>query len=132
MAIKIYQTTIDAANEEKNRIVSIMKELNLQGRKDPAIFDYLNKSYEIQEDIVKKSNESKEEQESILKPLHITFARKCIKEHSRLLTLLPPMTIALRNELDNAGNSEIFINALNESIQRMNITFDKMFTNEEA
>ncbi|CAC9651318.1 hypothetical protein, partial [uncultured Gammaproteobacteria bacterium] len=43
-AIEIYQTTIDTANEEKNRIVSIMKEYNLQGRNDPAAFDYLNAS----------------------------------------------------------------------------------------
>ena len=126
-AIEIYQSTIDAANNEKNRIVSIMKELNLQGRNDPATFDYLNNSYDSQENIVHKSTDNKEGEEEILKPLHIKFAKKCISEHGRLLSLLPPMTIALRNELDNDGESQIFIDALNESIQRMKISFDSLF-----
>jgi len=126
-AIEIYQSTINAANEEKNRIVSIMKEYNLQGRNDPAAFDYLNTSYEAQEKIVQQNTERKEEQVAILKPLHIEFAKKCISEHGRLLSLLPPMTIALRNELDNDGNSQVFIDALNESIERMKIAFNGLF-----
>ncbi|MFT6908213.1 MAG: hypothetical protein ACJAS1_004907, partial [Oleiphilaceae bacterium] len=40
-AIEIYQSTIDTANNEKNRIITIMQELNLQGRKDVATFDFL-------------------------------------------------------------------------------------------
>jgi len=46
-AIEIYQATIDSAKKEKDRIISIMKELNLQGHNNQATFDYLNKSYEI-------------------------------------------------------------------------------------
>ncbi len=126
-AIEIYQSTIDTANNEKNRIITIMQELNLQGRKDAATFDYLNKSYDIQEGIVSKSMKSKEEQETLLKPLHLEFAKKCIAEHGRLLSLLPPMTIALRNELDNDGDSQVFIDALNDNIQKMNKAFDSIF-----
>lgn len=130
-AIEIYQSMIDNANDEKNRIVSIMKEFNLQGRTEPVIFDYLKQDYDIQEKIVISSTENKEEQVSILKPMHIEYARKCMSEHSRLLSLLPPMTIALRNELDNDGNTEIFVNALNENIQRMNAAYNKIFTDND-
>jgi hypothetical protein len=131
-AIAIYQSMIDKANDEKNRIVSIMKEFNLQSRNDPATFDFLKQNYESQDNLIKRSTESKEQQESILKPLHLKFARKCLSEHSRLLSLLPPMTIALRDELDNDGNSEAFVNALSENIQRMNAAYDKMFPNNPA
>lgn len=126
-AIEIYQKIVDSANAEKNRILSMMKEFNLQGRNDKQTFDYLNNSYKLQEDIIKNSTKSINEQESILKPLHINYSKKCIKEHGRLLSLLPPMTIALRNELDNDGDSEVFINALNSNILRMNSAFDKLF-----
>ena len=125
-AIEIYQSTIDSANNEKDRIISIMKELNLQGHNNQATFDYLNKSYETQESIVNRSTASLDEQESILQPLYMDFAKKCISEHSRLLSLLPPMTIALRAELENDQNSQTFVDALNDNIKRMNVAFDSL------
>jgi len=131
-AIEIFQSTIDSANDEKDRIISIMKELNLQGHNNQATFDYLNKNYEIQEDIVKRSKVSLEEQQSILDPLFQTFAKKCLSEHSRLLSLLPPMAIALRSELENDQNSQIFVDALNENIERMNLAFNSLFERKEA
>jgi|TARA_R110002050_G_scaffold255376_1_gene394068 predicted transcriptional regulator len=128
-AIEIYQSIIDTANSEKDRIVSIMKEFNLQGKVDTSIFDYLNNNYELQENIIQENTKSKEEQERILEPLHVEFAKKCISEHGRLLSLLPPMTIALRKELNNDGDSQVFVEALNNNIQRMKIAFDGIFIN---
>ncbi len=131
-AIEIYGSTIDKANNEKDRLISIMKELNLQGRNDPATFDYLNKSYETQEGIVQRSTASLKEQKGILEPLYLEFAKKCMSEHGRLLSLLPPMTIALRGELGNDQDSQVFIDALNSNIERMNSAFDSLFVRKEA
>jgi hypothetical protein len=131
-ASEIYQTYVDSANAEKDRVISILKELSLQGRKDPAIFDYLNETYEVQEGIVQKNTKSKEEQLSTLAPLHISFTKKCLSEHSRLLSMLPPMTIALRKELENDEDSQIFIDALNHNINRMNNVFDNLLASSEA
>jgi len=131
-AIRIYQGTIDSANAEKNRIVSMMKEFNLQGRNDAHLFDHLNKSYDFHDEAVKENTESKSRQESKLKPLHLDFAKKCIDEHSRLLSLLPPMTIALRKELDNDEDSDIFVKALNSNVSRMRTAFGDVFKKAEA
>jgi hypothetical protein len=131
-AIEIYQSTINSATNEKDRIISIMKELNLQGRNNQATFDYLNKSYDTQDAIVKRSSESLEKQKSILEPLHLVFAKKCMSDHGRLLSLLPPMTIALRGELENDQDSKVFVDALNENIQRINIAFDSLFDSKES
>ncbi|CAC9597626.1 hypothetical protein BPUTSESOX_2127 [uncultured Gammaproteobacteria bacterium] len=130
--IEIYQSTINSAENEKDRIISIMKELNLQDHNNQATFDYLNKSYDVQESIVKRSTGSLEEQESILEPLHLLFAKKCMNDHGRLLSLLPPMAIALRGELENDQDSKVFIDALNDNIQRMNVAFDSLFESNEA
>lgn len=125
-AIEIYDSTIDAANNEKNRIVSMMQELKLQGRNDPETFDYLNNCYATQNKIVEESTQSKEEQEKQLEPLHKAFMKKCISDHSRLLSMLPPMTIALRSELGNDENAQLFVNSLDSSIKRMNKAFDRL------
>jgi len=131
-AIEIYQSTIATANAEKNRILLMMKEFNFQGRKDPNTFDYLSKSYETQENIVVSSTTAMEKQKAILGPLNINYARQCIKEHGRLLSLLPPMTIALRKELDNDGDSDVFVTALNNNISRMNKAFGGLFNEAET
>ena len=55
--------------------------------------------------------------------------KKCIQEHSRLLTLITPMTIAVRDELGNDGDSKVFVDALNSNISRMNIAYGKLFEN---
>lgn len=131
-AISIYQATIDSANNEKNRILSMMKEFNFQGRNDKATFDYLNKSYGIQENIVNKNEESLNVQSDILKDLHMKYIKKCIQEHGKLLLKLPDMTVALRNELDNDDNSGVFAEALTENIERMNAAFDGLFKENDA
>lgn len=126
-AIETFQSTIASADAEKSRIISLVKEFNLEGRSDQSRFEYLNKSYDSQNSIVNEISTLKKQQESILKKLHLEFSRKCISEHSRLLSLLPPMTIALRTELGNNGESDVFISALNKNILRMNSAFDKLF-----
>lgn len=125
-AIEIYQETIDQANAEKNRIVSIMKELNLQGRRDENTFDFLNRSYETQEEIIKVNYTAQAEQKEILKELYIEFCKNCISVHGKLLLQLPPMTIAIRRELDNDKDSEIFQEAINESVKRMKKSFEQL------
>lgn len=130
-AIEIYQTMINKANEEKNRILSMMQEYNLQGRTDTQSFNLMDENYKFQEKIVNESTANIEKQKLELKPLHMSFAQKCIKEHSRMQSLLPPMTIALRAELENNDKSDIFIKALNENITRMNIAFTKLFEHNE-
>jgi hypothetical protein len=125
-AVDIYQDTINTANAEKNRIVSIMKELNLQGRTDEATFNYLNTSYKTQDKIIEENLQHQDEQKNILQRLHQDYCKKCISEHGRLLSLLPTMTIALRQELENDGDSQVFIDAINESVQRMKVSFEQL------
>lgn len=130
--IEIYQSIIDSAISEKNRIFSMMANLNPQGINSQATFDYLNKSYEAQENIFTQNTANAEEERLIMQPLYLSFAKKCIQEHSRLLSLLPPMVTALRGELENDQNPQIFIDALNKNIERMNVAFAKLFEQEET
>lgn len=88
-AINIYQEMIDEASAEKNRIISIMKEFNLQGRSDESTFNYLNTSYETQDKIVEENRQRQDEQKNTLQELHQKYCQNCISEHGRLLLLLP-------------------------------------------
>jgi len=125
-AIDVYQKIIDDSNKEKDRIISIMKEFNIQGRKDDATFNYLNASYETQEKIISENQEHLDNQSRVITTKYKEFCKNCIAENSRILLLLPTMTIALRKELENDENSQIFINAIEESARRMKTSFEQL------
>jgi hypothetical protein len=62
--IEIYQSTINSAENEKDRIISRIKELNHQGHNNQSTFDRLNKKYDVQESIVKHNTRDLKKQES--------------------------------------------------------------------
>ncbi|MEH6347767.1 MAG: hypothetical protein V7785_21915 [Bermanella sp.] len=131
-AIKIYKNSLSLANEEKDRLLSLIKEFNFQGRTDEAQLKYLNDSYEHQQTDSISCIKSISKQKAILKPLHQEFYRKCLSEHARLTSLLVPMAVALRSELGNNGNSVAFSAALNDSLSRIKPVFDTLFPEPQS
>jgi len=128
--ITIYQDMISKAEKEQDRLIGIMKELNLQGNSDQHTWDYINKSIESQGKIIIEYNESIKEQQSILEPLHKEFAAECISAYARLGTSIAPVTIAVRKELDNDIDSKLFSETMNAAMARMEDKFAKEFLNE--
>ncbi len=128
-AIEIYEGMINDSENEKERIISIMKELNLQGGADQSTFEFLQSSYETQDQYKKETKENINEHRSILTPLHKEFAEKCISEYGRLSISIAPVTIAARQELDNDTDSELFENAINQSMAQMKDAFGKFLSN---
>ncbi|RXK80158.1 hypothetical protein EST62_12930 [Chlorobaculum sp. 24CR] len=61
---------------------------------------------------IKENYTAQAEQNEILKRLYKEFCENCISVHGKLLLQLPPMTIAIRRELDNDNDSKIFEEAL--------------------
>lgn len=121
-----YQSTINSAEKKQDRIILRMQELNHQGNNNQAIFNDLNESYDTQKLIIKKNTESLYEKESIFESSYRLFAEECINDYSKLLSLLSPMAIALREELGNDQDSQVFIDALNNDIQRMRVAFNNL------
>ncbi|CAC9989370.1 hypothetical protein [uncultured Gammaproteobacteria bacterium] len=91
-----------------------------------TIFNDLNESYDTQKLIIKKNTESLYEKESIFESSCRLFEEECINDYSKLLSLLSPMAIALREELGNDQDSQVFIDALNNNIQRMRVAFNNL------
>lgn len=125
-AIEIYKNMISKADGEKDRLLTIMKEINIQGRTDKAIFDYLQSSYDSENKIAASANESIEKCRDEMAPLHKEFIKECITQYARLSVSVAPMTIAVRKELDNDNDSQIFVDAISESMSRMKAAFGKL------
>ncbi|VVH64878.1 hypothetical protein BSPLISOX_2249 [uncultured Gammaproteobacteria bacterium] len=130
--IEIYQSTINSAENEQDRIISRMKELNHQGHNNQSTFDNLNKKYDVQESIVEHNTRNLEKQESTFRSSYLLFIKECIDDHGKLLLSLPPMAIALRGELENNRDSKVFTEALNNNVQRMKAVLDSLFESDKA
>ncbi len=127
-AVEIYQNTIDSNNLEKDRILSMLKEFNIYGKVDKGTFDYLYKDFELRIKVIEEFTLKIEEIENILKPLHLSFIKKCLEEHSKLVTLISPMTIEIRKELNNNQDSKIFVDALNLNNTKMQKSFKSLLS----
>lgn len=128
-AIDIYQATLDKSNREKDRYLLELHEFSIKGEKNPPVFEYFVKMFEMHDGICNKNEELKNEQQLIMKSLMIEFFKKCIQVQANLHSKISPMTLSLRAELDNNVDSEIFVTALNDSINRMKDVFENLFDN---
>lgn len=126
-AIDIYRGMISNSEAEQERLLSIMKEINLQGIKDKRKFDYLQECYENEKGRIEDARAGLDHQKNELGTLHKDFATKCISEYGRLCASVVPMTIAIRDELDNDEASSLLIDAMNKSVGRMEAAFEKLF-----
>jgi hypothetical protein len=71
-------------------------------------------------------------QESTFGSSYPQFTKECIDDYGKLLLLLPPMAIALRGELGNNQDSKVFIEALNNNVQRMKVVLDSLFESDKT
>ena len=125
--IERYQTLIDAAHAEKDRIIAISKEFDLKGAINKKRLQYLENSYESQIKIIESNTLLQAEKRDEFQKLQTEYREKCLMEHGRLLLLLPDMVTSCRKELGSKENSAIFANALQKTVQRTNTSYEKIF-----
>ncbi|NWF37539.1 chromosome partitioning protein ParA [Mariprofundus sp. NF] len=123
-AISIYEEIIKGSETEQQRILSIMKELNLHGHSDSSKWDYLNNSFDTESKNIEEKKKTIDSLKSEMDPKHIQFSKRCLNEYARLSVLLSPMIIAVRSELHTTENTDEFTSIIRESMIRMQHSYD--------
>jgi hypothetical protein len=72
--IEIYQSTINSAENEKDRIISRIKELNHQSHNNQSTLDNLNEKYDVQESIKYNTRNRLEKQESTFESSYLLIS----------------------------------------------------------
>lgn len=121
---------VKSANEVE-RYISIMKNVNLEGNKDPALWDTINKNIDFdQAQELKYSNEI-DELWKIQKQEHIVFIRKCMARFFEISELLPHAVISVRKELDLEIPVEAYLDIVNNNIEKSKKVFENFLTKIE-
>lgn len=126
-AVDVYRTALIESNKEKDRLVAMVQELQVSGRRDNDALKYLSERFQSQVNITQKHQSSLDAQIQKLAPQQKIFFVDCMKEHARLLSLISPVILALRSELELDEDSKLFIDAFNADIKRMSKAFEKAF-----
>ncbi|MFC1537026.1 chromosome partitioning protein ParA [Pseudomonadota bacterium] len=123
-AISIYQEMIKSSKTEQERILSIMKELNLNGQSDPEKWKYLNNCYDAENERIEETQKTIDDivKENI--PKHLQFSKLCMSEYARLSILISPMIMAVRSELHTSEDGDEFATIIRESMSRMQKSYD--------
>ncbi|MDK9717002.1 MAG: hypothetical protein OEL57_03735 [Trichlorobacter sp.] len=97
--ISFIQTQLDKALEERDRMISLMKEFNLAGSTDKQRWAAIEQNNDFERKRIYELSEEKIELELQLFPAQMGLARECQSEIAILTELLPPLLKCVRNEL---------------------------------
>jgi len=118
-AIDIYQEMIANANSEKDRLIAILKESNIQGEGDIYTLTYIENNYKSLEGTITTANNRIDEQKAALEPAYAEFVQKCWAEYTRLSVSMVPVIISVRNELDSGIDARKFEDIMQKSMSRV-------------
>jgi hypothetical protein len=102
---------------EKTRdaMIELMRHHNIDGVQDPRRFDAIQKIYEFEADRIATANQELQRMIAELSSKQIPFARECFAESARVNTLITPMLVAARRELEIPISEERYAEILHQT-----------------
>ncbi len=99
-AISILDDQIVEFGKERDRILELMKQHNIEGAVNERRWEVLQNSFEFEQKRVAEAIAQRDELMRILYPKQLEFMRDCVAHSARLSQLLIPVLSAVRNELE--------------------------------
>ncbi|MCP3940110.1 MAG: chromosome segregation ATPase [Desulfobacteraceae bacterium] len=122
----------DKYQNEVERYIAIMKNLNLSGNRDPGTWDYVNKSFKFESEQRDKHNEQINTLSKIQNKEHIDYVRKCMCAFFEISTFLPKAVFSVRSELDLEISKEDYLDIFNKNIEKSKSIFEEFLGKVEA
>jgi len=98
--ISFIQKEIDKASDERDRMIRLMKEYNLEGSNDKQRWAIIEKNSEFERKRIEGLSNEKSKLELELFPSQMGLARECQSESAVLSNLLTPLIGCIRAELE--------------------------------
>lgn len=123
-SIHTHESLSNKAQQEIDRYVAIMKNLNLQGDTDERLWDTVNRNIDHEQEQFDKHQATLEELWSLQNKEIIEFTRECMDRFFKTSALLPPVVLAIRSELDLNIASEDYLDIYNKNIDESKQIFE--------
>ena len=132
--LKQRKTNIDILNElrsksqsEIERYISIMKNLNLEGNKDPNLWKTLNENIEFETKQRDKLQAEINQLWDMQNKEHLEFTKKCMSRFFEISRKIPDAVLSMREDLNLPISSEEYIDINNKNLELGEKVFDDFF-----
>ena len=108
---------------EIERYNSIMKNINLEGNRDPRLWETINKNVEFETQQRDKYAKEINDLWAIQNKEHLEFSKKCMDKFFEITSLLPDAVLSVREDLNLPISNEAYLNIFNKNIEQGKLVF---------
>lgn len=98
--IDILNSFIDKSSSEKDRMIELMKEINIQGHLDERLWGVVNNNYELEQEQIKKYSEERDQLIVLNNKELLQFIKECFRASKEVGEYFVPAIQAVREEMD--------------------------------
>lgn len=115
------------SQDEIDRYLSIMKNINLEGNQDQRRWDVINRNVEFETTQRDKYAQEINESWEIQNKEHLQFVQKCMDNFFEITSLLPDVVLSVRQELNLEISNEAYLNIFNKNTEQGKRVFGEFF-----
>lgn len=122
--LAILDEQIGGFGKERDRMVELMKQYNLDGAADDRRWGVIQGTFEFEQKRVTEALEQRRALAGALYALQLEYMKDCVEETMKLGRLLVPTIVAVRRELDLPIDEAAYVQVVEESLakQRASLT----------
>lgn len=122
--IQIIENLRTRTEQEIDRYIALMKNLNLEGNSDPRLWETINNIVAYEQKQVTKYNSELDQLWLFQNSEHMKFSQHCMDTFFEVSSLLPNAVLAVRRELDLDIAPEDYISIFNENLEKGKEVFE--------
>ncbi len=112
------------SQQEVDRYIALMKNLNLEGNSDPRLWETINTSVTYEQNQVTKYNSELDQLWLVQNTEHMNFSTDCMDTFFIVSGLLPNTILSVRSELDLEIAPEDYLAIFNENLDKGKEVFE--------
>jgi len=109
---------IELYARQRDGTLELMKQFNLEGSKDPQKWGVLQNSYQFEADSAQQCITQHGALSKQFSQKQLVFMKQCVEYSQKVSVLIPPLLLAVRNELDLPLDEKAYQETVNAGISR--------------
>jgi len=124
-AIALIDNQVADFGKERDRILEMIKQHNIEGVVDDRRWNILQGNFEFEQKRIAEALARRAQVVGALQPKHLVFMRECIHDTATLGKLLVPVLSAVRAELELQFDDRTYRELVEDSVARQQAAIDK-------
>lgn len=116
--ISLLQQQINSFSQNRDHMLELMTQFNLDGATDQHRWEIINKNFEFEQDRISKTSKLQNTSLVDLSVKQLQFMKECIDETNKLSRLVVPVILSARAELEMPIDEQIYAEVIERSIMQ--------------